>query len=427
MTSTGSPGARRRRHGCASVATDGASRDWSSLPAELLLCVFALLLSDADRVRFRAVCRRWASAAGAWRPRPWLVGSRTDRSGQGAATSSFWLSRAGRLLPFPAEIPPGLEYLSSSSHGYLVLSDPSRAGPGGGKAITLLNPSTGRRVPLPPIGFFKKWHDVHTVVLSADPAMSGGGEWTAVASAFPANCLAYYCSAAGVWTALNFRVTGYVGVEHFRGRFYVAFKRNIYVLVHDLNQRGGQPVLPLGDAVEGDFPGAGGRKDYDFPGGRASAVDTHLVESEGQLLLVWVRGGDGYSSDDDLRDYDNVIVGDDDELEVVTRSNNRRTVEVHRVELVGDGAVRLEPVYSLGAGRCALFLGRNRAFTLSPAEFPACRANCVYLLDRQGHPNGVVTVLNVERSCKETIYPEEGLRGWTSAGWARRGWFFANY
>ena len=40
---------------------------WSSLPADLLLAVFALLPSDADRVHFRAVCVAWAAAA--WRPR----------------------------------------------------------------------------------------------------------------------------------------------------------------------------------------------------------------------------------------------------------------------------------------------------------------------------------------------------------------------
>ena len=40
---------------------------WSSLPADLLLAVFALLPSDADRVHFRVVCAAWAAA---WRPRP---------------------------------------------------------------------------------------------------------------------------------------------------------------------------------------------------------------------------------------------------------------------------------------------------------------------------------------------------------------------
>jgi hypothetical protein len=78
----------------------------------------------------------------------------------------------------------------------------------------------------------------------------------------------------------------------------------------------------------------------------------------------------------------------------------------------------------------ALFLGRNRAFALAAAEFPACRVNCVYLLDRQGHPDGVVRVVDMESQWarrEETIYPDDGRRGSPSAGWARRGWFFPTY
>ncbi|KAF8722225.1 hypothetical protein HU200_022533 [Digitaria exilis] len=77
-----------------------------------------------------------------------LVGSRTDRSGRGGgAVSSFSLSPGGlRLLPFDANVPAGLEYLSSS-HGYLALTDPTAIP----KAIVLINPVTGRRIHLPHI------------------------------------------------------------------------------------------------------------------------------------------------------------------------------------------------------------------------------------------------------------------------------------
>ncbi|XP_047094272.1 uncharacterized protein LOC124706635 [Lolium rigidum] len=390
----------------------GTGEEWPSLPADLLLTVFALLPSDADRVRFRAVCARWAAAAATWRPRPWLVGSRTDRSGQGAAMSSFWLSQAGGLVPFAAAaVPPGLEYLSSS-HGYLALSDPAAAP----KAVTLLNPATGRRVPLPPIAFFKRWHDVATLVLSADPA--AGAAWAALAAGFPTNCLAYYSSAApGAWTPLRFSAAGYAGVEHHAGRFYVAFRNRICVL-HDPGCGAPPAVIPLEHAD----PGAVGRSDdEDGPGdGRRVAVDTHLVECGGDLLHVSVRDEAGYSSDDDV-----AVDGDGSSTD---SSGGKRVVELHRVELVGDAAVRLVRVEDLG--RHALFLGRNRAFALSKAEFPACRVNCVYLLDRQGHPDGVVRVLGMDSQWarrEETIYPDDGRRGSPSAGWARRGWFLPSY
>lgn len=383
---------------------------WSSLPADLLLSIFALLPADAHRVRFRAVCADWGAAAAAWRPRPWLVGSRTDRSGQGASEiSSFWLAPSVALLPFAANVPSGLEYLSSS-HGYLALSDP-RISP---KVILLLNPLTGRRVRLPPIGFFKKWLDLTTIVLSGDPATAT--EWAAVAVGFPTTCLAYYSSVTGAWTRLDFSVTGYAAVEHYRGRFYVAFKSSICICEVD----GDEPaVIPLehvdanGDAVVSDndkLPGEGRR-----------VVETHLVECDRQLLLVSVHDDVMYNSDDDMAGVDDggIKIG----------SGFARAVEVHRVDWLGDRTVRLVRVVDLGWN--SLFLGRNRAFALSRAEFPWYRArvNRIYLVDR-GHPDGVVRVLGMERQRGRhleilTIKPDDGRR--ESAGWARRGWFFPNY
>lgn len=380
--------------------------DWSSLPTDLLLAVFSILPSDADRVRFRAVCARWSAAAEAWRPPPWLVGSRTDLSGQGAAMSSFWLSHAGGLVPFAAAVPPDLECLSSS-HGYLALSDP-RASP---KAITLVNPVTGGRIPLPPIGFFKKWHDVATVVLSADPGTAD--EWAAVAAGFPANCLAYYSSATGAWTPLDFSAAGYAGVEHYKGRFYVAFKSQICVC----ELEGDAPaVIPL-EHIDGD-----GSDDEKAPGRRV--VETHLVECDDELLLVSVHDDVEYNSDNDM----DMGLGVDEGETSGGGGGDARAVEVHRVEWVGNGAVRL--VRQEDLGRHALFLGRNRAFALSPVEFPACRANCVYLVDRQGHPDGLVRMVDMESRLarrEETISPHDGRRGAPSAGWARRGWFFPSY
>jgi hypothetical protein len=219
---------------------------WSSMPAELLLAVFALLPSDADRVHFRAVCTGWATAAASWRPRPWLVGSRTERSGRGAgAISSFWLSPSGRLVSFAAAVPAGLEYLSSS-RGYLALADP-RTSP---KKIVLVNPVTSRRVQLPPIGFFSKWLDLTTVVLSGDPG--AGAEWAALAVGFPTSCVAHYSSTTGAWRKLDFGAPGYVGVEHYMIRFYVASKYQLCVCEVDGDVPAVVPLERVGGEGDGD-------------------------------------------------------------------------------------------------------------------------------------------------------------------------------
>ena len=139
------------------------------------------------------------------------------------------------------------------------------------------------------------------------------------------------------------------------------------------------------------------------------------MECDGQLFLVSVR-------DDDMGG----LAVDEGGSK---GGGDARAVEVHRVEWLWDGRVRL--VSETDLGRNALFLGRNRAFALSAAAFPACRVNCVYLVDRQGHPDGVVRVLDLENQWarrEETICPDDATGGSaSSAGWARRGWFFPNY
>ncbi|XP_040384427.1 uncharacterized protein LOC102717834 [Oryza brachyantha] len=397
--------------------------DWSSLPAGLLFAVFVRLPCDGDRVRFGAVCAGWGAAAASWRPRPWLVGSRTDRFGRGAAMSSFWLSPrggGGGLVPFAAAVPTGFEYLSSSSHGYLALSDPMAAP----KAVALVNPVTGRRIRLPPIGFFKKWHDVATVVLSDDPDTAD--EWAVVAVGFPTNCLAYYSSATGAWTPLRFNAAGYAGVEHYKGRFYVAFKSQLCVC--DV-ESAIPAVIPL-EHIDGENVT-----------GRGVVVETHLVQCDGELLLVSVHDNLEYSSGNSTI-LDNDGDGGDHDGNSESTGGHGRVVEVLRVEWLDGGAVRLVREEELRSH--ALFLGRNRAFALSPAEFPACRPSCAYLVDQQGHPDGRVRVVDLrpERRWEseeeamisnkwarrdETIYPDDGRRGGPSAGWARRGWFFPTY
>lgn len=257
-------------------------------------------------------------------------------------------------------------------------------------------------------------------MLSADPG--GATEWAAVAAGFPADRIAYYSSVTGAWTPLAFSAAGYAGVEHYRGRFYVAFKNQLCVIC-ELECGAPPAVIPL-EHVEGDGGGGGSDDDELVPGsGRSVALDSHLVECDGQLLLVSVRDETDYNSDNDIGAGD----ADADDEGSSAGGGSTRVVEVHRVELVGDGAVRLVRVEDLGWH--ALFLGRNQAFALSTADFPACRVNCVYLLDRQGHPDGVVRVVNMESQwarLEETIYPDDGRRGLPSVGWARRGWFFPN-
>ncbi|KAF8722228.1 hypothetical protein HU200_022536 [Digitaria exilis] len=106
----------------------GGGTPWASLPPDILLAVFSLLPSDRDR--FHAVCVPWPTAASASRPRP----------GSSAPAPT---APAMAATPFrPSLLPGGLRLLSfatnylSSSHGYLVLTNPTVTP----KAIVHFNP-----------------------------------------------------------------------------------------------------------------------------------------------------------------------------------------------------------------------------------------------------------------------------------------------
>uniref|UniRef100_A0A0D9XLM0 KIB1-4 beta-propeller domain-containing protein n=1 Tax=Leersia perrieri TaxID=77586 RepID=A0A0D9XLM0_9ORYZ len=412
----------------------GSSRDWAWLHADPLRSVFRRLAGERERVRFAAVCKNWGSAAAAWPARPWLVGSRrNDRSGTGSATASaFWISHASDrgLVPFSAAaavpIPAGSEFLSST-RGYVAICRPEESP----RAITLYNPVTARRIPLPAIGFFKRWHDVGTVVLSADPDTAA--EWSAVAVGYPANCIAYYSSATNDWTPVTFNSAGYAGVEHFRGQFYVAFKAQIGVLDLDDDVPTINVLEIAGDDDDGGSDsdassGAGnkyaGLEDEDPP--RKRIVESHLVECNGELLLVVMHDEVQYT-DSKAAAAAAIVVGGRSSR----NKSDERWVDVFQVEWVQNGRVRLLRMEDLGS--YALFIDRNHAFALSPEEFPAILANCIYIVEQQGHPDGLVRVVNFNDDTNEwvvgdeDIFPDDGKLGCTLVGWALRGWVLPKY
>nr|CAB3494176.1 unnamed protein product [Digitaria exilis] len=129
----------------------GGGTPWASLPPDILLAVFSLLPSDRDR--FHAVCVPWPTAASASRPRPGSSAPAPTAPAMAATPFRPSLLPGGlRLLSFATNVPAGLEYLQvvwfrvsnafmrslylSSSHGYLVLTNPTVTP----KAIVHFNP-----------------------------------------------------------------------------------------------------------------------------------------------------------------------------------------------------------------------------------------------------------------------------------------------
>ncbi|KAF8722226.1 hypothetical protein HU200_022534 [Digitaria exilis] len=370
------------------------STGWASLPADLLLAVFSFLPSDTDRVRSAPSARPGPP------PRP--PGARAPGLSARAPTAPAVAAPRSR----PSGSPPAAAAISCPSPSTCPWGSSTSPRPTGTSRsptrVLIPRPSSS---PTPsPAGSF------------ASRPSDSSREWAAVAVGFPTSCLTHYTSATGAWAQIDYSVPGYTGVEHYNGRFYVAFRSQICVVEAN---RLVPAVIPLEHV---DDAGDGSEDDDKPPGCGANTVEAHLVECGGELLLVSVH--------DDV--VGPLAAVDDDRSASKSGGGTdvARAVEVYRVEWLGDAAVRL--VREVDIGWYALFLGRNRAFALSAAKFPACRVNCVYLVDRQGHPDGVVRVLDVRESQwasrEETIVcPDDGRRGPSSAGWARRGWFFPSY
>uniref|UniRef100_A0A0D9XLM3 KIB1-4 beta-propeller domain-containing protein n=1 Tax=Leersia perrieri TaxID=77586 RepID=A0A0D9XLM3_9ORYZ len=275
-------------------------------------------------------------------------------------------------------------------------------------AITHYNPVTTCRVPLPTISFFKRWHNVSTTVLLADPDMAT--EWSALAVGYPVICLAFYCSIVNDWMPIAFNSASYACIEHFRGRLYVTFKSWIGILDLDGDVLAINPLEIAGDG-DNDYSESDARDgpspkikwghlldllDEDPPSKRI--VESHLVECNGELLLMVMH--------------------------VEGQYNNSK------VEWVGDGAVRLLRMEDLGS--FALFICRNHVFALSPKEFPTILANCVYIVEQQCQPDGLVRVVNFNDDTNEwvgdkDIFPDDGKLRCTLVGWAFRGWVLPKY
>ncbi|KAF8768560.1 hypothetical protein HU200_007504 [Digitaria exilis] len=246
------------------------------------------------------------------------------------------------------------------------------------------------------------------LISRAAMACGGGTPW---AVGFPTTCLAYFSSATGAWTQIDYTVPGYAGVEHYDGRFYVAFGATM-----DTRPRSSHSSSSSATTTSS-------RRSPSSAGGGAAS-----------WRRTWWSAAASVSVRNDGTVYDASGVAVDDAA-ASKKGDDARRVEVHRVEWVGDGdgdgaVVRL--VREVDIGWRALFLGRNRAFALSAVKFPACRVNCVYLVDRQGHPDGVVRVLEIKshwwaRQEETIIFPDDGRRGPSSNGWALRGWFFPSY
>ncbi|KAJ6804271.1 putative F-box protein [Iris pallida] len=212
------------------AAAGGGRKDWAGLPDELVGAI-AERLSIPDRIRFRAVCTSWASAAAAAdhppspsRHPPWLM--LDDRRAFGPPQLSFASAGDGRSYRLPGA---RARACVGSRDGRLVLLDSSTSD------ASLVNPVTGARASLPSfrtLPWSKAFFDVRKVALSSAAAGGDAGEgFVALSVVYSlSSChLAFARAGDEEWTPLDFlpppppqRIED---VAYHDGKFFVVFTR----------------------------------------------------------------------------------------------------------------------------------------------------------------------------------------------------------
>ncbi|KAJ4810557.1 F-box SKIP23-like protein (DUF295) [Rhynchospora pubera] len=137
--------------------------DWSQLPPDLLYFISKKLPDLSDFVRFRAVCKRWCSAAPVSDPPrqlPWVV---TARYGLPSAVRFYSLSTGKYYSRIFNEVEG--KQLLGSSHGYMLAFDPNS------RRLSLLNPLTIKEIHLPVPPTDSDWH--RPLYIGPDPVQSG--------------------------------------------------------------------------------------------------------------------------------------------------------------------------------------------------------------------------------------------------------------
>ncbi|XP_056165682.1 uncharacterized protein LOC115687474 isoform X2 [Syzygium oleosum] len=341
-----------------------AEADWPQLPKELLEMISDQLTGLDDHVRFRAVCRSWASI----RPPPSI------------SENKFYRFSSPEFLG---------KRCCGSSYGWLALLD-------GTPEILLFNPLTEEKILLPNLTrlpevleFHEKGEEylyedlmgehhtidmdimknffVHCIALSGDPTLVNQNSWAALCYDLRANRLAFCKVHDKSWTVLQDQPTRYVDILIHKEQLY-AVDFTGRVIICDL-------CSPENLVIVQPESVSGPRRRY-------------LVELRGALLMVCAPMDNVVNLAEEeeenfyeaLLDSDHSVIYDSEDggrgplhMEYKNRALWFHVFELDEVER------RLVKVNNLG--NYALFLSQNYSVSLLASEVPGCRENCIYYLD----------------------------------------------
>ncbi|KAF3329576.1 F-box protein [Carex littledalei] len=291
--------------------------DWSSeLPLDLLHLISKKLPDLSDFIRFRAVCKRWHTAAPVTDPPrqlPWVVATREGLP----STIRFFSLSSGKIYSINFSKAEGKRLLGSSHH-YMLAFDHKRC------ILTLLNPITRNEIPLPPTNSY--WH--RPIFISGDDVVVC---WESSGIRTVGLCQ----PGDREWKKIQIP-SGANGQMYYKGLYYVNEKETLTTKVMDIKTGATMSTIP--PLIISKITGEPRRLDY-------------LIVSTGELLGVcrskWAKT---------VRDS---------KFEVYRLDEENKVPQWVKIDSIGDRV---------------LFLDDTIGFSLKASEFQGLKGDSIYFI-----------------------------------------------
>ncbi|PSR93454.1 F-box protein [Actinidia chinensis var. chinensis] len=338
------------------MVSSSSYRDWAWLPKNLLWSIVETYLDQfSDFMRYSSVCQQWRCVAlennhrhkqtlnifkACHNKLPMLLMGAKENHDE-----KRLLFSVTEGITYEVQLPsPCHNRFFGSSFGWLFTVDKT--------IITLLNPFTGRAIPLPafkdPFGYFEDYMDeirdyfVEKGIILSDPCLSPNSYEVVVI--YGGMCrLAFFRSGDNSWNFINTK-RDYVfsDVVYHKGQVYAV---NCW-----------SELVKIDVASEVDH--------VVTKRSRVCAQVAYLVESqEGDLLLV-------------QRFWKSIDVDDENN----SHSKTFKFKVFKLVYPVGEAQEKWIEIKNIGGQ--ALFLGDNHSLAVSTSEFSGCQSNCIYYTDQ---------------------------------------------
>ncbi|KAM7257618.1 hypothetical protein ACFE04_013359 [Oxalis oulophora] len=338
---------------------------WADLPIDILYCVCKRFIFPKEIVSMSVVCKSWQSSINLLFEKiqistniPRLMLSQEDKYGgrsRSSSVRSFYDLSNGRMLNLELNDTIDRKCLSVG-FGWLLIIDIKLR-------MDLFHPLTGRKINLPCYKYdhvykVSELHHIHIVkaVVSANP-------WNSKIQDYNQDCVIMTSYGIGLplfaklgdksWTNIHVPNKRYFDINCYKNMFYAVSETSLYVCTMDGH---------LVHSVQVDQLGRNILKHYVW-----RYPQKYLVESAGELLLVYRKFGGSFHDDDETSE----IIYMTTSFEVVRcihkfATNGKIDFDFVKVDTLDDQA---------------LFVGDNASLSLAATSLNGCREDCIYFTD----------------------------------------------